>query len=132
MEITGKIIEVMPYRQGVSNNGEWMTQDYVIEYADGNYNRKMVFTIFGKDKIEKTALREGEVVTVHFDIDARQYANKWYNSIKAWKVDRADDAATLPQQSGTQTTQYQQPQQQAQFTNDDPFTAQPQEGELPF
>lgn len=118
MEITGKIIEVMPYRQGVSNNGEWMTQDYVIEYADGNFNRKMVFTIFGKDKIEKTGLRAGEVVTVHFDIDARQYAGKWYNSIKAWKVD--GDAAT-PQQQAPQYQQPQQPQQQGLFTNDDPF-----------
>lgn len=123
MQVTGKIIAVLPYRQGVSNNGEWMSQDYVIEYADGNFNRKVCFTIFGKDRIEKANVTVGDMVTVYFDIDAHQYAGKWFTDIRAWKVERDAVQAQQPAQPQQQVQQPAQP---------DPFAPQPQEGVLPF
>jgi hypothetical protein len=30
----------------------------------------------------------GEDLTVSFDIDARQWQDRWFNSIRAWKVER--------------------------------------------
>jgi hypothetical protein len=30
----------------------------------------------------------GETLTVSFDIDSREYNGRWYNDIRAWKVDR--------------------------------------------
>ena len=94
MEFTGKIIAILPARSGVSKTGtEWKVQEYVIE-DHGQYPRKMCFDIFGADKIEQFNIQMGEELTVSFDIDARQWQDRWFNSIRAWKVERVSAAAT--------------------------------------
>ena len=63
--------------------------------GDGNYlgfdqyPRKMCFDVFGEDKINQFNIQVGEELTVHFDIDAREWQGRWFNSIRAWKVERA-------------------------------------------
>lgn len=96
MEFTGKIIAILPARSGVSKTGnEWKVQEYVIE-DHGQYPRKMCFDIFGADKIEQFNIQMGEELTVSFDIDARQWQDRWFNSIRAWKVERVGATATAP------------------------------------
>ncbi len=88
MEFTGKIIAVLQPRGGVSKSGnEWKVQEYVIE-DHGQYPRRMCFDVFGADKIEQFNIQMGEELTVSFDIDARQWQDRWFNSIRAWKVER--------------------------------------------
>ena len=83
MEITGKIIEILPMRNGTSERGnEWSSQYYVIETIEET-PKTMVFNIFGKDKIDKWNLKIGDNATVEFIIDARKWKDKWFNSIKA-------------------------------------------------
>ena len=99
MEITGKIIAVLPARSGTSarTGSEWKVQEYVLETQE-QYPRKMCFDIFGADKIDQFAIQLGEQLTVSFDIDAREYQGRWYNSIRAWKVERvAQNAGMQPQ-----------------------------------
>ena len=52
MEITGKIIAVLPAREGVSQRtgNAWKMQEYVIETHD-TYPKKCCFNIFGAEKI---------------------------------------------------------------------------------
>lgn len=92
MEITGKIIAVLPPRSGVSarTGSEWKVQEYVLETQE-QYPRKMCFDVFGSDKIDQFNIQPGEVLTVSFDIDAREYQGRWFNSIRAWKVTRAEE-----------------------------------------
>lgn len=89
MEITGKIIAVLPERSGTSarTGSEWRMASYVLETQE-QYPRKVAFEVFGSDKIAQFAIKIEDVLTVSFDIDAREYQGKWYNSIRAWKVDR--------------------------------------------
>ena len=88
MEITGKIIAVLPERGGVSKTGnEWKMQEYVLETHE-QYPRKMCFNVFGADKIAQFNIQAGDELTVSFDINAREYNGRWYNDIRAWKVDR--------------------------------------------
>ncbi|MDR1161181.1 MAG: DUF3127 domain-containing protein, partial [Tannerellaceae bacterium] len=49
--------------------------------------------IFGNDKIEQTAIRAGEVLTVYFDIESREYNGRWFTNINAWKVERTNTEA---------------------------------------
>lgn len=93
MELQGKVIAVLPERSGVSARGEWKTQDYVIETHD-QYPRKMVFNVFGADRIAQFAIKAGEEITVSFDIDAHEYQGRWFNSIRAWNIQRVDAAAS--------------------------------------
>ncbi|MBQ2043254.1 MAG: DUF3127 domain-containing protein, partial [Bacteroidaceae bacterium] len=48
------------------------------------------------DRIAQCNIQLGEVLTVSFDIDAREYQGRWFNSIRAWKVDR-NTTAPMPQ-----------------------------------
>ena len=93
MELTGKIIAVLPERGGVSKAGnEWKIQEYVLETQE-QYPRKMMFNVFGADRISQFNIQLGETLTVSFDIDSREYNGRWYNDIRAWKVDRNAAAA---------------------------------------
>ncbi len=89
MELKGKIIAVMEKRSGVAQQSgkAWATQDYVIETINEQYPKRCVFNVFGEENIQKFALEVGKVVTIHFDINAREYNGRWYNDIRAWRVD---------------------------------------------
>lgn len=87
MDITGKIIAVLPTRSGTSAKGtQWSSQTSVIENHD-QYPKKVAFDVLG-DKITEFNLQVGEEVTVSFDINAREFNGKWFNSVNAWKVVR--------------------------------------------
>lgn len=95
MELTGKVIAVLEPRGGVSKTGnEWKAQEYVIETHD-QYPRKMCFDVFGADKIAQFNIQAGEELTVSFDIDAREWNGRWFNSIRAWKVERVGAQAPV-------------------------------------
>lgn len=88
MELAGKVIAVLEPRGGVSKSGnEWKVQEYVIETHD-QYPRRMCFDVFGADKIQQFNIQVGEELNVSFDIDAREWQGRWFNSIRAWKVER--------------------------------------------
>ncbi|NCC10196.1 MAG: DUF3127 domain-containing protein [Bacteroidia bacterium] len=89
MDFSGKIIAILQPKGGVSktSGNEWKAQEYVIENHD-QYPRKMCFEVFGADKIEQFNIQMGEELSVSFDIDARQWQDRWFNSIRAWKVER--------------------------------------------
>lgn len=103
MEFTGKIIAVLPPKSGVSKSSgsEWKLQEYVIENGD-QYPKKMCFTVFGEDKIKEFNINMGDELTISFDIDARQWNDRWFNSIRAWRVERTQagtpdfDGAPIP------------------------------------
>ena len=95
MEIKGKIIVVLPLQTGEGRNGTWKKQDYVLEYnRDSQYPKKMMFNLWG-EKIDQFAIQEGQEVKVDFDIDCREYNGRWYNDIRAWRVEA--DAPAPPQ-----------------------------------
>lgn len=100
MEFSGKIIAILQPRSGVAKatGNEWKVQEYVIENHD-QYPKKMCFEVFGGDKIDQFAIQMGEELTVSFDIDARQWQDRWFNSIRVWKVERA--AAAVPAGDGS-------------------------------
>lgn len=87
MEISGKIILVLPERGGVSqrSGAEWKVASYVLETLE-QYPKKCCFEIFGSDRIAQFNVQVGQMVTVSLDIDAHEYNGRWYNQIRAWKV----------------------------------------------
>ena len=89
MELTGKIIAVMPAKSGVSTKtgNNWMTQEYVIE-VPGQYPKRCAFSVFGEDRIKQFNLQSGDDVTIQFDIDAREFNGRWYNDVRAYNVIR--------------------------------------------
>ena len=98
MEVTGKVIAIMEARSGVSarTGNPWMTQEYVIEIP-GAFPRKMMFNMFGEDRIKQANIQAGEEITVQFDIDAREYNGRWFNDIRAYNIIRGQvGGGTIP------------------------------------
>ena len=81
MDIQGKVIAVLPEKTGVSAKGEWKVQEYVIETHEA-YPHKMVFSVFGADRIARFNVQVGQEIMVSFDIDAHEYQGRWFNSIR--------------------------------------------------
>lgn len=102
MEISGKIIVATEVRSGQSarTGNNWMAQDFVIETHE-QYPRRCVFSVFGEDRLKEFNIKPGEELTVYFDIDAHEYNGRWFNNLRAWKVERgaapvADAVAQQP------------------------------------
>lgn len=97
MEIQGKIIAVLPTRSGTSARGtQWSSQTAVIETQE-QYPKKLAFDVIN-DKINQFNIQVGEFLTVQFDINAREYNGRWFNSVNAWNVIRQTQQA--PSQGG--------------------------------
>lgn len=98
MDITGKIIAVLPTRRGTSARGtQWSSQTAVIETHE-QYPKRVAFDVLG-EKITEFNLQVGEEVTVSFDINAREFNGKWWNSVNAWQVVR-QGGQQAPMQGG--------------------------------
>lgn len=112
MDITGKIIAVLPTRSGTSARGtQWSSQTAVIETHE-QYPKKVAFDVLN-EKIADFNLQVGEEVTVSLDINARESNGKWFNSVNAWKVVReqvpAQGGYNTNPQTGAQAAQAAQP-----------------------
>ncbi|MEM6574299.1 MAG: DUF3127 domain-containing protein [Pseudomonadota bacterium] len=88
MELTGKIIQVLPEQSGTSQRGPWRKQEYVIEMP-GDYPKQVCFMAWG-DKIDEFGIQEGQELTVHFDLQSREYNGRWYTDVKAWRIQSGD------------------------------------------
>ena len=142
MEITGKIIAVLEPRRGTSSRtgSEWVCGQYVLETMD-QYPRKLFFEVFGSDRMQQFNIQMGEEINVFFDINAREYQGKYYNDIRAWRIDRvqpgqpapADNAANFPPMPNTPPAQPAAPQQMAGAAPQQPdFKQSEPEDDLPF
>ena len=111
MELQGKIIVVLPERSGVSQRGnQWRSISYVLETQE-QYPKKLAFDVTN-DKIDQLNIQLGEILTVQFDINAREYNGRWFNSVNAWNVIRQTHQAPAQScgfsgnvQSGAQAAQ---------------------------
>lgn len=114
MEITGKIIAVLPANSGVSarTGNPWMSQEYVLETHD-QYPRKVCFRVFGEDRIKQFNIQGGEELTVSFDIDAHEYQGRWFNSVSAWAVNRAVQTQQAVQQAPASAAPFPPAQEQS-------------------
>lgn len=102
MEISGKLIKILPLLTGEGKNGTWKKQEFVLEIP-GQFAKNICFEIWG-DKISQLPAITDVDVTVFFDLESREYNNKWYTGAKAWKVSilntkqssEQNDAASFP------------------------------------
>ncbi len=90
MELKGKITHVLDEKSGTSSRGPWRKQEYVIEIP-GDYPKQVCFMVWG-DKIDQFNLSKGSEVTVHFDLESREYNGRWYTDVKAWKVEQPEQS----------------------------------------
>ena len=96
MDISGTVFKIMPLATGQGKNGTWKKLEFIIE-VPGQFPKKVCFSLWG-DKIDQANLQEGDNVSVSFDIESREYNNRWYTEAKAWKIEKGGSNAARPAQ----------------------------------
>ena len=98
MELTGKVIQVLPISQGVAKNtgNPWRKLEFIVETLDSSYPKKICFELFG-EKIDQNPVSVGTIVTVNFDLTSREYNSRWFTQVSAYRVVPSAGNATAPQ-----------------------------------
>ncbi len=98
LRITGKITQILEELSGEGRNGPWRKQEFILQ-TEGDYPKDVCIVQWG-DNIDQFAVKEGERLTAHIDIQSREFKGKWYTDVKAWRIEREGDAAARPQAQG--------------------------------
>ena len=86
MDITGRLIKVLPEVRGESQRGPWVKGGFVIE-TDDTYPRQVAFTLFGEDRIAMLgSLVMNAPVVVTFSPESHEYNERWYTDRRCIRV----------------------------------------------
>lgn len=88
LELSGKLIKKLPEVTGTGKTGtNWIKQDFVIETQD-QYPKKVCMNVWGDKTQDLAAVSEGEMVKIQFNVESREYNERWYTDIRAYRIDR--------------------------------------------
>lgn len=82
--LTGKSI----LKTGTSDNGDWELIQFMVEKQYRKVKRKFIFVAFNKIGKMVMDIPLKERITVRFELDCKEYSNKWYTSLKAIEVEK--------------------------------------------
>lgn len=122
MQFVGNLLKKVDTREGNGVNGPWKIAAYLLQTVE-MYPKKMVVDV--KDgqtgRIAQWDALIGQNVTVQFDIDAREYNGRWFNTLRAWAI----------RSESTPEPDEQQPQAAAPAQEESPAAEKKDDG-LPF
>lgn len=83
METTGKVKVVTPEVSGENVNGVWVRRGVVVQPA--NSEKCLHFEFNGEDWSKRLGdLKEGQMVTVRWDCESREFEGKWYTRLHGY------------------------------------------------
>ena len=106
MQLTAKLVQLLPLQTGTGKNGQWKKQDIIVE-TEAPYPKKVCISIWG-DKIDAGQLQSGNMLKIDFDVESREFNGRWYTDVKAWKIELAVSTPVLAEKGtgniGTENT----------------------------
>lgn len=101
MEIEGMIIRDLGQLEGVSKAGNpWKKHEWVLE-TQGQYPRKIKFTVFG-DRVNTITFELGKSYNVQVDVESREFNERWYTDLTAYAARPLENVGTV-QNPGNET-----------------------------
>lgn len=86
MEISGKVLNLLPMQSGQGKNGTWKKQEFILE-TPGQYPKKVCLSLWG-DKVDEFKVSPGETINASINIESREYNGRWYTEVRAWKISK--------------------------------------------
>jgi hypothetical protein len=120
LEITGKLIKVMNPVTGDGKNGSWTKQEFVLETYD-QYPKRICCSVWGEKVDSLRKYQVGDDVKASINIESREYNERWYTEVRAWKLDPA--TAGAPTSGGPAPQQNYNPAPQGQGYTPSPTPA---------
>ena len=100
MEISGKLIKILPEVRGESARGPWVRGGFVIE-TDGDYPRTVAFTTFGEERLAMVnSVPLNSPVIVSFNPESREYQDRWYPALRCTRIQSYVPGQMPPQATG--------------------------------
>ncbi len=99
VELRGKLIKKLPVVSGEGRNGPWQKQEFVIETED-QFPKKICISVWGDRIRSLEGFAEGDVVKVDANIESREYNERWYTDVRAWRIERIGEDGLPPMPPG--------------------------------
>ena len=120
-EIEGKLYRKFPTE---NKTGTFQAREFVIEIESGNYPQLIKFQLVQDKCSLLDDYQEGEAIKVYFDLRGREWNEKFFTNLNAWRLDRPKDkpvqaAPQQPQAPGDFPSTRDEPK--TDFDNDLPF-----------
>ena len=121
MELQGRVVRLLPLKEGVSQAGNpYRTQDFIFGYYENQsdiYERNILLNV-RNENIEKYKLAENDKIKVRISLGCREYpqgSGKYFNDIRTGDITIIQKANAEPAQTAndSQVNNNPQPQQNA-------------------
>jgi len=106
LQVSGLLKKVLPLEQGLTKAGaEWQKQSFIVANNDGYEGKEQIFCfeVFGEEKVQNFNKfnKEGDAVTVDFNISTNEWQGKYFTSLQSWKVTKTAEGEkeTLSEES---------------------------------
>lgn len=130
LEFEGNLVKVLSEVTGQGKNGAWVKQDFVLETED-QYPKKACFTAWGDKAADLKTFSLGEKLRVTFSVESREYNERWYTDLRAFRIDQVSrGASSAPASSQAQNQNSSAPRQAPPVADLPTFSADDQD--LPF
>lgn len=142
MELQGRVVRLLPLKEGVSQAGNpYRTQEFIFgfyENADSIYEKNIVLNV-RNENIEKYNLKENDKIKVRIALGCREYpqgSGKYFNDIRTGDITIIQKANVEGTRQTAQASNIQQsanyPQQQNNAATGSENQGGGQEDDLPF
>jgi hypothetical protein len=121
MELQGRVVRLLPLKEGVSQAGNpYRTQDFIFGYYENQsdiYERNILLNV-RNENIEKYKLAENDKIKVRISLGCREYpqgSGKYFNDIRTGDITIIQKVNAEPAQTAndSQVNNNPQPQQNA-------------------
>jgi hypothetical protein len=94
LELEGTLVKVLPEQTGSGAKGQWVKQDFVLE-TEEQYPKKACFSAWGDRAVELKQFALGDKLKVTFNAESREYNERWYTDLRAFRIELAGGAAPV-------------------------------------
>ena len=117
-QVDGKLHKVFNTEQ---KSEKFRAREFVIEIVDGNYPQMIKFQLT-QDKCELIDdYNEGEEITVHFNLRGREWNERYFTNLDAWKLENAGSAKPADAGPATDADYPELTSARDDFSDDIPF-----------
>ncbi len=94
LELEGKVYKFLEETSGVgqSSGKAWRRQTFVIE-TEEQYPKKIAINAWGDLVDAVKQLNVGDKIKVDFRVESREYNERWYTDVVAWRIVKISEQA---------------------------------------
>jgi len=91
-EVKGKITKIFEEEEIQGKEKKFKKQFFTIE-TPGEYPKTIAFEAFGEKVEILKFVKVGDQVNVHFNLDSKEFNNKFYHNVRVWKIENLSTTA---------------------------------------